>query len=106
MARGAKLNYPEAVAYLSATILEGARDGRTVAEFMSRGATLLTRDDVMGELADLALWKPAFFSAKPAMVAKGGMIAAAAMGDPNASIPGTGRWHADAVLRGPPEVTA
>ncbi|MCP4564449.1 MAG: urease subunit gamma [Bosea sp.] len=46
-ARGVKLNYPEAVAYLSAAILEGARDGRTVAELMSFGATLLTRDDVM-----------------------------------------------------------
>lgn len=46
-ARGVKLNYPEAVAYLSAAILEGARDGRTVADLMSFGATLLTRDDVM-----------------------------------------------------------
>ena len=46
-ARGVKLNYPEAVAYISAAILEGARDGRTVADLMSYGATLLTRDDVM-----------------------------------------------------------
>ena len=46
-ARGVKLNYPEAVAYISAAILEGARDGRTVAELMSYGATLLTRGDVM-----------------------------------------------------------
>jgi urease subunit gamma len=46
-ARGLKLNYPEAVAYLTAAILEGARDGRTVAELMSYGTTLLTRDDVM-----------------------------------------------------------
>lgn len=46
-ARGVKLNYPEAVAYISAAILEGARDGRTVAELMSFGATLLTREDVM-----------------------------------------------------------
>ena len=46
-ARGLKLNYPEAVAYISASILEGARDGRTVAELMSFGATLLTRADVM-----------------------------------------------------------
>jgi urease subunit gamma len=46
-ARGVKLNYPETVAYLSAAILEGARDGRTVADLMSYGATLLTRDDVM-----------------------------------------------------------
>jgi urease subunit gamma len=46
-ARGLKLNYPEAVAFISAAILEGARDGRTVAELMSYGATLLRRDDVM-----------------------------------------------------------
>jgi urease subunit gamma len=46
-ARGVKLNYPEAVAYISAAILEGARDGRTVADLMSFGATLLTRDQVM-----------------------------------------------------------
>jgi urease subunit gamma len=46
-ARGLKLNYPEAVAFISAAILEGARDGRTVAELMHHGATLLTRTDVM-----------------------------------------------------------
>jgi urease subunit gamma len=46
-ARGLKLNYPEAVAFLSAAILEGARDGRTVSELMGWGATLLSRDDVM-----------------------------------------------------------
>ena len=46
-ARGVKLNYPEAVAYISAAIVEGARDGRTVAELMSYGTTLLARDDVM-----------------------------------------------------------
>jgi urease subunit gamma len=46
-ARGVKLNYPEAIAYISAAVLEGARDGRTVADLMSYGATLLTRDDVM-----------------------------------------------------------
>jgi len=46
-ARGVKLNYPESIAYISAAILEGARDGRTVAELMSYGATLLTRADVM-----------------------------------------------------------
>lgn len=45
--RGLKLNYPEAIAYLSAAILEGARDGRTVAELMSYGTTLLGREDVM-----------------------------------------------------------
>ena len=47
LARGVKLNYPEAVAYLSAAILEGARDGRTVADLMSHGATLLSRQQVM-----------------------------------------------------------
>jgi urease subunit gamma len=46
-ARGLKLNYPEAVAFLSAAILEGARDGRSVAELMSYGTTLLKRDEVM-----------------------------------------------------------
>jgi len=45
--RGLKLNYPEAIAFISAAILEGARDGRSVADLMSYGATLLTRDDVM-----------------------------------------------------------
>ncbi|QJR11452.1 Urease subunit gamma [Usitatibacter rugosus] len=47
MARGLKLNYPEAVAFISAAIMEGARDGRTVSELMGWGATLLTRDQVM-----------------------------------------------------------
>ncbi len=46
-ARGLKLNYPESVALISAAILEGARDGRSVAELMSFGATILTRADVM-----------------------------------------------------------
>jgi urease subunit gamma len=46
-ARGLTLNYPEAVAFISAGILEGARDGQSVAELMSYGATLLTRDEVM-----------------------------------------------------------
>ncbi|MDS4029518.1 MAG: urease subunit gamma, partial [Candidatus Contendobacter sp.] len=46
-AKGLKLNYPEAVAYLSCALLEGAREGRTVADLMSHGRTLLTRDDVM-----------------------------------------------------------
>lgn len=46
-AKGLKLNYPEAVAYLSAAILEGAREGRTVADLMHYGTTLLTSDDVM-----------------------------------------------------------
>jgi len=52
-ARGLKLNYPEAIAYISAAILEGARDGKSVAELMSYGTTLLTRNDVMDGIADL-----------------------------------------------------
>ena len=52
-ARGLKLNYPEAVAYLSAAIMEGARDGKTVAELMGYGTTLLTRDDVMDGIAEM-----------------------------------------------------
>jgi urease subunit gamma/beta len=52
-ARGLKLNYPEAVAYISAAILEGARDGRSVAELMSAGAELLTENDVMPGVAEL-----------------------------------------------------
>jgi len=52
-ARGVKLNYPEAIAYISAAILEGARDGRTVAELMSYGTTLLTREDVMDGIPEM-----------------------------------------------------
>jgi urease subunit gamma len=52
-ARGLKLNYPEAVAYISAAIMEGARDGRSVADLMNYGTTLLTRDDVMDGIAEL-----------------------------------------------------
>ena len=52
-ARGVKLNYPEAVAYISAAIMEGARDGKTVAEMMSYGTTLLSRDDVMEGIAEM-----------------------------------------------------
>ena len=52
-ARGLKLNYPEAVAFISAAILEGARDGRTVAELMSEGTRLLGADDVMDGIAEL-----------------------------------------------------
>ncbi|MDS3861504.1 urease subunit gamma [Thermosynechococcaceae cyanobacterium BACA0444] len=52
-ARGLKLNYPEAIAYISAAILEGARDGRTVADLMSYGATLLTREDVMDGVPEM-----------------------------------------------------
>ena len=46
-AKGLKLNYPEAMAYISAAILEGAREGRSVAELMDYGRTLLNRDEVM-----------------------------------------------------------
>ncbi len=52
-ARGLKLNYPEAVALISFEIIEGARDGRTVAELMAYGRTLLTVDDVMDGIADM-----------------------------------------------------
>ena len=52
-ARGLKLNYPEAVALITAAILEGARDGQTVAALMSEGKTVLTRADVMDGVADL-----------------------------------------------------
>ena len=50
-ARGLKLNHPEAIAYISAAILEGARDGRSVTELMDYGRTLLTADDVMEGVA-------------------------------------------------------
>lgn len=52
-ARGVKLNYPEAVALISMEILEGARDGRSVAELMSRGREVLTRDDVMEGIPEM-----------------------------------------------------
>jgi urease subunit gamma len=52
-ARGLKLNYPEAVAYISAAIMEGARDGKTVSELMSEGTTLLKRDDVMEGIPEM-----------------------------------------------------
>jgi urease subunit gamma len=52
-ARGLKLNYPEAVAFISAAILEGARDGQTVAELMDYGRTLLTADDVMDGIPEM-----------------------------------------------------
>lgn len=51
--RGVKLNYPEAVAYISSAILEGARDGKTVAELMSDGTRLLSRDDVMEGIPEM-----------------------------------------------------
>jgi len=52
-ARGLKLNYPEAVALISAAILEGARDGRTVAELMNFGTTILRRADVMDGVPEM-----------------------------------------------------
>lgn len=52
-ARGLKLNYPEAVAYISAAVMEGARDGRSVAELMSYGTTLLSRQDVMDGVPEM-----------------------------------------------------
>jgi urease subunit gamma len=52
-ARGLKLNYPEAVAYITLEILEEARNGKSVAELMSYGATILTRDDVMEGVAEM-----------------------------------------------------
>ena len=52
-ARGLKLNYPEAVAYLSAAIMEGARDGRTVADLMHFGTTLLSREQVMEGIPEM-----------------------------------------------------
>ena len=51
--RGLKLNYPEAVALISSRLQESARDGRTVAELMQYGATILTREDVMEGIAEM-----------------------------------------------------
>ena len=53
MARGLKLNYPEAVAFISAAVMEGARDGRSVAELMRFGATLLSREQVMDGVPEM-----------------------------------------------------
>jgi urease subunit gamma len=53
MSRGLKLNYPEAVAFISGALMEGARDGRTVAELMAEGRNLLTRDQVMEGVAEM-----------------------------------------------------
>jgi urease subunit gamma len=52
-ARGLKLNYPEAVALITAAIIEGARDGKTVAELMSHGKSILARDDVMEGIPEM-----------------------------------------------------
>jgi urease gamma subunit len=51
--KGLKLNYPEAIAYISCAIMEGAREGRTVAELMDFGRTLLTKAEVMDGIADM-----------------------------------------------------
>ncbi|CAM2993404.1 urease subunit gamma [Vibrio diazotrophicus] len=53
LAKGIKLNYPEASAYISATIMEGAREGKTVAQLMSEGRTLLSKSEVMDGIAEL-----------------------------------------------------
>ncbi|MBL8327797.1 MAG: urease subunit gamma [Rubrivivax sp.] len=52
-ARGLKLNHPESVALITAAILEGARDGKTVAQLMSEGKTVLSRDEVMDGVPEL-----------------------------------------------------
>ncbi|WP_447642556.1 MULTISPECIES: urease subunit gamma [Chitinophagaceae] len=52
-ARGVKLNYPESIAYISSELLEAARDGKSVAELMQYGASLLTRDDVMDGIPEM-----------------------------------------------------
>ncbi len=53
MARGLKLNYPESIAIISAAIMEGARDGKTVAQLMSDGSKILSRADVMEGIAEM-----------------------------------------------------
>lgn len=52
-AKGLKLNYPESIALISCAIMEGAREGRTVADMMSAGREILTRDDVMDGIAEM-----------------------------------------------------
>lgn len=52
-ARGVKLNYPESIAYISSELMECARDGKSVAELMQYGATLLTREDVMAGISEM-----------------------------------------------------
>lgn len=52
-AKGIKLNYPEAIAYISSAVVEGAREGRTVAELMDYGRTVLSYDDVMVGIAEM-----------------------------------------------------
>ncbi len=53
LARGVKLNHPESIALISDAVVEGARDGRSVAELMSAGAEVLTRDQVMEGIAEM-----------------------------------------------------
>ena len=53
LARGVKLNYPETIAYISAALLEGARDSNTVAQLMHYGTTLLTREQVMEGIPEM-----------------------------------------------------
>ncbi len=53
LARGVKLNYPETIAYISAALMEGARDGRTVADLMHYGSTLLSREQVMEGIPEM-----------------------------------------------------
>lgn len=53
LARGVKLNYPETIAYISAVLMEGARDGRTVADLMHYGTTLLSREQVMQGIPEM-----------------------------------------------------
>lgn len=53
LAKGLKLNYPESISLISAAVMEGAREGRTVAEMMSAGREVLSRDDVMDGIAEM-----------------------------------------------------
>jgi urease gamma subunit len=53
LARGVKLNYPEAIALLTDAVVEGARDGRSVADMMQAGAAVITREDVMDGIAEM-----------------------------------------------------
>lgn len=53
LARGVKLNYPETIAYISAALMEGARDGRTVADLMHYGTTLVSREQVMEGIPEM-----------------------------------------------------
>lgn len=53
LSKGLKLNYPEAIALITAAVMEGAREGKTVAQLMSEGRTILSRDDVMDGVAEM-----------------------------------------------------